>query len=453
MFVNQAERPSGNAVRQQGPSVTGSPSALTNASQRSLAKTDLEMQTGSGFWSIYLPYEDPALDGSIGGVLSAPWIPTVRALAEEDSYLRTAVNACAFAGLGWIREDYALVQHGTRLYAQALRETNTALQDPVRVQSDYVLACCRVLSLFEMFRRSAPGDGSRSQVLDWQSHVDGTCRIVQLRGPERHVSGHGLNLYDGVRMTAIIHGLARRQPNAFTSLPWGLPQDRNMRDELFDLVGTVPELFQRIDCFMASITQPRIEDDRNETLRQGWELLNRCVTTGDKLCQWETKALDLCRKSKSLQNPNSSEAITGASLDQASLLDVCKAHGDGFFFVCTQYWAVCTKLYSSIRLLYQRTLSLTETASSSDPVPQLPPWVEPESHALNIACTATHFFRPEAGLWSAQSAVFPIGTALFYFARTNRRESAPFKMMTDAFKDNKAGSVMRDFLHNVVNAK
>ena len=226
-------------------------------------------------------------------------------------------------------------------------------------------------------------------------------------------------------MTAIIHGLARRRPNAFTSLSWDLPRDGNLRDELFDLVGTVPELFQEIDASNVSITQPMNEDDRSSTVQQGRQLLQRCLFTGNKLCEWEVKALDLCRQSKSPQDHDPSEAITGVSEDRTSLLGVCRSHGDGFFFICTQYWAVCNKLYSAIRLLYQRVLSVTQAASSSDAVPQLPPWVEPESHAVNIACTATHFFRPEAGLWSAQSAVFPVGAALFYFARTNRRDSIP----------------------------
>ena len=76
--------------------------------------------------------------------------------------------------------------------------------------------------------------------------------------------------------------------------------------------------------------------------------------------------------------------------------------------------------------------------------------MSPEPHALDIAHTASHFFRPEAGLWSAQSSVFPIGGALFYFAVTGRRDSGPFRLMTEAFAESKTGQVMRDFLDKIV---
>ena len=450
-FVDRSESPPNKTTRP--PPGTAAPGSLTGASHNALARTVLELQTEAGFWNIYLSNEDPALDGSVGGVLSAPWIPTMRALAAEDVYLRTAVNACAFACLGWMREDYDLIRHGTRLYSQALRETNIALQDPVRVQSDSLLACCRVLGLFEMFRRS-PGtnEPNRPQTQDWQKHIDGTCRIIRLRGREKHISGKGRDLYDGVRITAVILGLVKRRPNEFTSLTWILPPQNSLRDELFDFMRTVPDLFQQCDLFsarLARIVSAGDVCDYSDMRRQGCELVQRCTDTGIMLRQWELKAINVCRQITLSQRGNRDQTDMGVLEDDTSLRGVCQSHGDGFFFICAQYWAMCLKVYSSVRLFHRQVSTLFMTTTPGNGMPPLAPWMNPEPHALNIADTTDYYFRPGAGLWSAQSAVFPVGNALYYFARTGRRDSPIFKKMTDAFAESKEGAVMRDFVLNI----
>lgn len=48
---------------------------------------------------------------------------------------------------GRARSDRALLREGTRVYAETLRETNKALQDPLKAQSDAVLASCKVLAM------------------------------------------------------------------------------------------------------------------------------------------------------------------------------------------------------------------------------------------------------------------------------------------------------------------
>jgi hypothetical protein len=88
---------------------------------------------------------------------------------------------------------------------------NKALADPVMAQSDLMLACCRVLSLYELFRRvptAGPVPISEkergSQAADWRNHVQGTCRLLQLRGRQKHVDAVGSQLYDGVRLAAVM---------------------------------------------------------------------------------------------------------------------------------------------------------------------------------------------------------------------------------------------------------
>ena len=124
------------------------------------------------------------------------------------------------------------------------------------------------------------------------------------------------------------------------------------------------------------------------------------------------------------------------------------AHGYGFFFTCAQYWSMCVKLYSAVPRLQHQVVALAMELDSGLKPPKIPEWINAEPAAHHIAYIASHFFSPEAGLWSAQSAIFPIGTALLYFARTGRANSDVVKKMTDAFSNNKAGAIMIDFLQS-----
>lgn len=424
--------------------------ALTTSSELSLARTSLILQADDRFWTNYLPREDAVLDGSIGGVLSASWIPAVRNLAQRHADVRLAIQACVFAGLGWMSKDPGLVIRATGFYAQALRQTNLALQDPVNACSDAVLACCRLLSLFEMFRRSSSlVITGQSQVSDWQSHVDGTCRIVQLRGRQRHTSGHGVDLYDGVRMTAIIQGLMRRQPNAFTALSWDMPR-RTLRDELFELISPAPELLQLHNQFCERVAKFEKHDLNHKVLLQGVNVLQRSLSICNDLRKWETKAIRLCAPTSVTKGTSVEGLSERAHQNHVLLHDVCKSHGHAFFSICAQYWAMCIIFHGSLISFHQCLQRCGEQLGLGNFAPQLPDWVSPEPAVFNIAEVASYFIRPEGGLWSAQSAVFPVSTALRYLMETGRKGSPAFEMMVHAFVTSETGVVMRDFLNGIL---
>ena len=402
------------------------------------------------FWLNYLPQEDRSLDGSIGGILSAPWIPGIRKLADTDRDVKNALQACALAGLGWMNNDRALVVRAAWFYAQALRQTNIALQDPVAALDDSVLACCRLLVLFEMLQRisSEPNttDPRRNQIADWQMHVEGTCRLIQLRGRERHLTSLGMDLYDGIRLPAIIQGFSKRQPNAFTQLDWKLPS-LNMRDRLYQLINPVPQLLQDFDLFLEHET--RIHDDMaSQHIAHGLTLLNTALYICYSLQAWEAEALNLCYKKQSSASNDASHPsfVLGFAGEHNSLYGVCRLHGHGFFSTCTQYWTMCNILYGSLLTFHLQLQAFMNTWSPGEVLPLIPEWVTPELPAQNIARVAGHFFAPGMGLWAAHAAVFPISNALWYFAKTGRRDSPAFKSMTEVFITSKTGVIMRDFL-------
>ncbi|KAH0290049.1 hypothetical protein M436DRAFT_41797 [Aureobasidium namibiae CBS 147.97] len=426
---------------------------LTSPSAVSLAKTDSSLVVDEFFWTNYLPQEDVSLDGSIGGILSAPWIPGIRKLADTDKDVKNALQACALTGFGWMNNDRTLVVRAVWFYAQALKQTNIALKDPVAALGDSVLACCRLLVLFEMLQRISPEptamDPKRNQIADWRMHVEGTCRLIQLRGRDRHLSSLGMDLYDGVRLPAVIQGLSKRQPNAFTQLDWKLPC-LNMRDRLYQLINPVPQLLQDFDIFHEHGT--RIDDGLvSQHIAYGMKLLRSALTICYDLQAWESKVLRLCYGKKPLCDLGTDPLsfMPGHGGEHNTLYDFCRLHGHGFFSTCTQYWTMCNILYGSLRKFHQQLQDFMDIWVLEEVLPTIPVWVTPELPALNIAKVAGHFFAPGMGLWAAHGAVFPISTALWHFAKTGRRDSPAFKSMTEAFTISKTGVIMRDFLNAI----
>lgn len=349
------------------------------------------------------------------------------------------MSACAYTTLGRVNEDEGMVQRGTQLYARALAETNRALRDPVRVTSDETLACCRVLGLFEHLRKDTANRIS-SQGGDWQSHVEGSCRIVEVRGPERHVNDHGHALFEDLRLNAVIAAIIRRKPDFFTSdswrsVPWqAVP--RNLWDELVDSMLEIPRLLQSIDQVSETLVAPKA-DIESRIL----EIVAECVVLGNGLRDWEGKALRLANEQQSLEQANAERPKT--------LREVCKNHGYGFFHVSMLYWTASLLVYSNAWLLYRRVTKASDLLSISTADLRLPAWMNPETAAANIANCAAHYYRPEAGYWGPQSASFCAGAALHYYALTKQQDTPEFAKITVLFRTNALGKATGDFLRSI----
>lgn len=150
-FVSQEPGPEGSSmipIRSRSVDVTRAKSVSppTSSPERSLGQTAADIGTDGAFWTIYLP-PDISSESGVGGIYSAPWFKVIQDMARLDKTVRTGLNACALTTIGRTSSDAALLQEGTRLYASALSQTNRALRDPTKAQSDAVLASCKVLAM------------------------------------------------------------------------------------------------------------------------------------------------------------------------------------------------------------------------------------------------------------------------------------------------------------------
>lgn len=150
-------------------SSSNTPPLASGSQSQSLVRSAFEQQIIGEFWTEFLPKDD-IRSRSLAYLDAAPWVEVAQSLATQDTTVRFALDAVAFASLGRIRLDENLQERGIELYGRALRETNRGLQQPTRAQSDGLLAACRLLGLYEQFRLDKTS-GITSQGGDWQRHV------------------------------------------------------------------------------------------------------------------------------------------------------------------------------------------------------------------------------------------------------------------------------------------
>ncbi|KAK0887014.1 hypothetical protein LTR02_017622 [Friedmanniomyces endolithicus] len=334
-FIAQISTGSSSTSRVNGSDLDasdlGPQAAPTAAYQRSLDRTILEVEIDELFWTTYMPTNDPGRSSIIDGVVSLPWVPTLRALAGRESTTRLALDACGFMAIGNWRDDGRLLQQGFMLYSRALHEANKALRDPAQAQSDDILATVRILGMCEMFR----GDGTKeakvtSQGTDWLRHVEGTEKLLEWRGPEKCSAEHGHELFVDCRTSAAVLGMTRRRSSLLStarwaSIPW-VTSRRTIRDKLMDLMIGMGGLLNLHD----NLKNP-LRDCNVSTLEQQCrEIMTYTVHLNHKLQAWKQNVLEICVDSGDL----------AAAGPLATLADVCMNHGYGFFQLVMQYWSI-----------------------------------------------------------------------------------------------------------------
>ena len=313
------------------------------------------------------------------------------------------------------------------------------------------MADSNVYARYENFRIE-PSGGISSQGADWHKHVEGTCRIVELRGPAKHVSEHGHALFEDARLLAVIAGMTRRKSNFFTetawhTIPW-TSSPRSLHDKLVDVMITLPRLLQSQDDLTQILESIETDKDRFEGLTEGQKHLARCIRIEESLREWERTAVQICLE----QSVNPATNFTGP----VTLLDVCKNHGYGFFNVCMQFWVATLLLYATTWISYRKVmLAIQPDQIPSLPtwmrLPDIPEWMNPRPLASNIAACAPHYFSPNAGFWGAQCASLPVGAALHYYAATGGSDSEEMAQLRRLFDQANLGEVTSNFLKSIAN--
>ncbi|KAK0256051.1 hypothetical protein B0A54_00992 [Friedmanniomyces endolithicus] len=173
--------------------------------------------------------------------------------------------------------------------------------------------------------------------------------------------------------------------------------------------------------------------------RQSREITTYTVHLNHKLQAWKQIVLELCVGSGDL----------AAAGPLATLAGVCMNHGYGFFQLVMQFWPLNLILHSTTWLMLRRIAQSDIPSTTLADFARTNATPDPQPYAAYIANHCFHYFRPEAGLYGAQYASWPMATAFHYYAATGQAGSPESQKMTQICREIPSAKFTAAFLRSI----
>lgn len=201
-----------------------------------------------------------------------------------SNLLDNAVRAVSLVHLSHVYQLASLEQESRHFYCISLRLLSDALSDEIRRSSTETLGATILLSFYELFA----SDSSQS----WIRHAGGASTLMRIRGPSKHLSGLGRDIYLAYRSAIYVEALLRVEP-CFLSEPEWTEMAKQIHEDLrySDLVGAKRiELFDTAEEFyMEIILIPRVCYDASRFFQRRQNL------TADEFRAYRISIIDRCR--------------------------------------------------------------------------------------------------------------------------------------------------------------
>ncbi|KAL5001263.1 hypothetical protein BDV10DRAFT_13757 [Aspergillus recurvatus] len=160
-----------------------------------------------------------------------------------------SINAVGLAALSNIHQSPQLMRTARQEYVSALAETNAVLSDRVQATSNASLVAVTFLGIYELMTC----DGSTTLMDKYIKHLDGSLRILQLRGTQLLQDSVGLGLFTQSRIPIVLVNfwLKRFTPSwlvqlSYEALAYRGEEGAAMEDALFFLMLQVGDLFANL---------------------------------------------------------------------------------------------------------------------------------------------------------------------------------------------------------------
>ncbi|KAI9692671.1 MAG: hypothetical protein M1820_009465 [Bogoriella megaspora] len=243
-----------------GTQLSGSQDMVLPLGTQALCQTSFRQQLMSKF--LLLHQRDIKSEGRN----MMTWLSAVPSLPSPLRAIETSTYALCAARLGQIDGNIALQNEGRRLYGKGLSELRFALTKPQLLYEDETLGACMALAMYEIC------EGTRS---GYVNHADGAGKLIQLRGPTRHVTGLGHNVFLAYRYMGLIRAMELKEHSFLSESVWrSLPWQNSVKgpfDRLVDIVLPAPEILRQAEGL------------GSESPEQQWrianELIEQCLGT------------------------------------------------------------------------------------------------------------------------------------------------------------------------------
>lgn len=383
------------------------------------------------FWEAYLPKYDVALSGARVDVGMVGNLFELRKLFGQTAMAQVAMNALAFACIGGLWQNRALVHYGAQFYGQALAYLSQYVTATKISTDDQVIACCRFVCAYELFRHINDIQDPSSQAADWLVHIKGICILAKLyqADTDKRVSSI---LYKDARLLAARAAIIARRPDVyFLSQDFDDPVYSTLEDELVDIMLAVPHLMHRQDKLTKAVSNCNHQDRTMGTTSDADLLLADLMNLIEVLRKFRTKLLDLLQVGD--DNPGTFSLY--AQVSKATCL---------FLPIAMLYWTTCMYVYAELQ-----TLVATASPQSASVNQPLCDWMDPYRPASHIIHMAPRLLDKSAGIWGMTHLLFPLASAMSFFAKHGEPDRTEFDLVT-SIHQNKQLSLVQGFLGSVL---
>ncbi|KAL4910005.1 hypothetical protein BDW74DRAFT_46623 [Aspergillus multicolor] len=126
-------------------------------------------------------------------------LPHILGTTATGRAVTASINAVGLAALSNIHQSTELMLTARQEYVSALKQTNTVLSDPLHATSNASLVAVSFLGMYELMMCDA------SSLMDkYIKHLDGSLKLLQLRGTEQFQDPVGLGLFTQSRIPIVL---------------------------------------------------------------------------------------------------------------------------------------------------------------------------------------------------------------------------------------------------------
>lgn len=345
------------------------------------------------------------------------WMWLTPELDIEEPSLRSALLALGTARMGRVSNDPRLTRLSAESYSQSLRHLRKTILNRALGLRDEALASMMFLAIYEIL------EGSSNRGLGWASHTHGAMSLVHSQGLEMEWSEARHRLFNGLRLSAIIHSIGTRKPTylgtpEWTSIPWRKGR-KEPKQYLFDLMAEIPALLEAMDSV-------NVTSDISQSLERLHEVCERYMYLAQRLYAWyETYMSDHPSKGH-WEQPSRLPSVSPNERSPPTCIGF-PDHDAGHIHLL--YWTSHVLLFSNIGMVYESCVTNAPYGTHIS----LPPFPcdiqEMHGMALNIARSAEYFLEPKVISLGACIISFPASIAFGYFEYYNLPECDWFRQI------------------------
>ncbi|KAF2095425.1 hypothetical protein NA57DRAFT_79152 [Rhizodiscina lignyota] len=138
-------------------------------------------------------------DDAVNGRLLIPCLPRTMREAEKDDALSLAISCVGHAVLSNVRSSPQEIMASRQTYANAVRLTSAALQEPASCNAYNMIMTIILLAMFEVITCQDP-----QSMQAWHSHLEGAVALLNLQGSSLVKDRSGVNLFMQLRSQILV---------------------------------------------------------------------------------------------------------------------------------------------------------------------------------------------------------------------------------------------------------